>query len=192
MDNFPETFTGTLIRDVLLAKTRAQAESDAESKRNVIRTIFASVEGLNWQLRQDLLGTDSLRGVLSHHEIAALSDEIYVVNEKGEVVPQPRFIPLASSIRMVARIIAKVRPGYALDYNDIGWTMLRKSIEVRNRIVHPKQFDDLTVSDDETTAAERGYFWFYVIEVSRERVDHLSATKAAYLRLVTDPHPEPT
>jgi hypothetical protein len=73
-------------------------------------------------------------------------------------------------------------------------TMLRKSIEVRNRIVHPKQFDDLTVSDDETTAAERGYFWFlaYVIEVSREHGDHLSATKAAYLRLVTDPHPEPT
>ena len=74
---------------------------------------------------------------LDHHEVAALLEEAYTVTERGEVLPQPRFIPLTSSMRMVVKIVTRLRPEFSLDFGHLGWSLLKRSVEVRNRIVHP-------------------------------------------------------
>ena len=170
-DELPKTFTHTLVGDVVTAETRWRDGNVEVVRRDLIRAVFAAVEGLNWQLRQGLVATHSNHLSLNHHEVAALLDETYAVNERGEISPQPRFIPLSSAIRMVVRIISRIRPEYTMDFGHVGWSLLKKSIEARNRIVHPKSLNDFNVSDDEVKDALRAFAWFlaYVIEVMREQ-----------------------
>jgi hypothetical protein len=170
-EELPKTFTHTLIGDVITADARWRSSSTEAVKRDLIRAVFAAIEGLNWQLRRDLIATCKNHPTLGHHEVAALLEETYAVNERGEIVTQPRYIPLSSSIRMVVKIIGRIRPKYTLDFGHAGWSLLKTSIDVRHRIVHPKSLNDLGVSDNEVKDALRAFCWFlaYVIEVMREQ-----------------------
>lgn len=170
-DDMVTMFIHALFEDVLTAQARWHKNNTQAIRRNLVRTIFTAIEGLNWQLRQDLLTTHGKHPAVGHHEVAALLGESYRVNDSGKIAPQLRYIPLAASIRLVVHIMGRIRPGYGLDFGHVGWSLLMKSIDVRNRIAHPKTFDDLHVSDDEATDSWRAFLWFltYVIRVMREQ-----------------------
>ncbi len=127
-ENLPKTFTHTLVGDVIAAQAKLHDNNVEAARRNFIRATFAAIEGLNWQLRQGLASTHKWHPNLGHHEVSALLEETYVVNERGEIVAQSRFIPLSSSIRMVVKIVARIRPEYTLDFGHIDWSLLKKSI----------------------------------------------------------------
>jgi hypothetical protein len=109
-----DSFTHVLVGDVVAANTRLEADDTPVHRRELIRTPFAAIEGLHWQLKRDVLRHAEVVTNLSAHEYAALMEESYSVNEKGTVRSQPRFLPLPTAIRLVVSIVQRYRPEYQL------------------------------------------------------------------------------
>ena len=116
---------------------------------------------------------------LSHHEYAALAEEACSVSDRGDVNVFPRYIPLTTAIRLVIKIVQRFKPNYEVDFNHVGWTHLKSSIEVRNRIVHPKTIEDLNVSDREIRETLSAFYWLLalILEVFQLSLDTLNTLK---------------
>jgi hypothetical protein len=184
-----QTFTHVLIGDVVAAEARLKVTDSQTHRRELIRTVFAAIEGLHWQLKQDVLRHASSVTKLSAHEYAALQEEAYSVDANGSVRSQPRLLPLPTAIRLVTAMVQRYRPGYAVDFQHLGWSNLRASVETRNRLVHPKSLEELSVSDHELDQALSAFRWLLalVIEVLRETHENLKQIAQANI-----PKPEPS
>jgi hypothetical protein len=172
-EDIPQTFTHVLVHDVLFAEQRLRKEDTPTHRRELVRAAVAAIEGLHWRLKQDVAKHAAIN--LSFHERAAMAEETYAVDERGHVNTVPRFMPLATAIRLVVRIVQRYRTQYKVDFDHQGWTNLKNAIVVRNRIVHPKSLADLTISDEEIGQSISGFAWLLalVIEVLRETQEHL-------------------
>ena len=178
-----DSFTHVLVGDVVAANARLEADDTPIHRRDLIRTVFAAIEGLHWQLKRDVLRHAEVVTRLTVHEYAALAEESYSVDDKGTVRSQPRFLPLPTAIRLVVSIVQRYRPDYHLDFQHAGWSNLKAAIEVRNRLVHPKALEELAVSDREIGQALSAFNWLLalVIEVLRETHAHMQAITSGFL-----------
>jgi hypothetical protein len=169
------SFTHVLINDVMVAIKRLHQDDNPTHRRELVRTVSASIEGLHWQLKNDLL--ESCRDKLSIHEQAAMQEETYFVDARGKVQSQPRYLPLTNAIRLVIEVVKRIRPTFEIDLSHPGWAGLKQTIKVRNRLVHPKELEELAVTDAERNAAVRGFAWFLAlaIEVLRQQNEYLTA-----------------
>jgi hypothetical protein len=163
-----DSFTHILVDDVVAAQKRLKRRDTPNHRRELIRAAFAAIEGLHWQLKRDVLAHS--RGKLSPHEYAAMIEQTYSVDDRGNVNVSPRFLPLATAVRLVVNVVKRSRPNYQLDFNHVGWANLKAAVEVRNRLVHPKTLEDLNVSDAEIGKAMSAFTWVLalVIEVLQE------------------------
>jgi hypothetical protein len=164
----PTTFTHTLVGDVIAAQERVKNEDTQTHRRDLVRTVFAAIEGLQWRLRQDVLAYS--KPYLTPHEHAALAEEAYNVDERGNVNVAARFLPLSASVRLVVQIAQRHCPEYKLDLQHRGWANLKASVDVRNRLVHPKCLEDLSVASEEIQQTLSGFFWLlaFAVEVRVE------------------------
>jgi hypothetical protein len=175
-NDIPQTFTHVLVHDVLFAEQRVQESDTPTHRRELVRAVFAAIEGLHWRLKRDVAThRHVIPGGLTAHEQAAMAEESYTVDERGHVSAIPRFLPLATAIRLVVRIVQRYRTDYKVDFDHVGWSNLKAAIDVRNRIIHPKQLEDLTVSQEEIRRSMSAFAWILAlnIEVLRETRDHL-------------------
>jgi hypothetical protein len=170
-----DSFTHILVNDVMDAQKRLQERDTPGHRRDLVRAAFAAIEGLHWQLKRDVLKNATEH--ISTHEHAAMIEESYTVDDAGNVNPIPRFLPLTAAIRLVVQIVQRYRPTYKLDFGHVGWSNLKTTIKVRNRLVHPKTIEDLSVTDEEVSKTLSGFTWTLalVIEVLRERHAALTA-----------------
>jgi hypothetical protein len=175
MNRNEQSFFNILTDDVNACLSRIKTDDTAANRRDLIRAIFAAIEGINWQLKELLLSETSDQ--LSPHEYAALKEESYQINKKGEVVVVDKFLPLGTSIRMAARLVQKFSPRYELDFSDVGWENLKHAIDTRNRLVHPKSKNDLAVSDTDLEKSFSGFSWIlkFKIAVQQEVIDLLES-----------------
>jgi hypothetical protein len=174
-------FTRSLIEDVKAARDRLVEVDTQTHRRELIRSVFAAIEGLLWKLRQDVYRhAKSHPGLLSIHEQAALREETYRVSDNGRVRITPQFLPLATSIRLVLLIVQRYRTDYKVDLNNKGWSDLKAAIEIRNRLVHPKDIAGLNVSPVEVDQAMFGLGWFLETEIKllQEHMDQANEALA--------------
>jgi hypothetical protein len=170
--DIPQTFTHILVHDVVSAR-RVQEHDTPTHRRELVRAVFAAVEGLHWQLKQDVANhRHVIPGGLTAHEQAAMVEETYLVDEQGRVSVVPRFLPLATAIRLVVRIVQRYRTDYKGAFDHVGWSHLKAAIEVRNRIVHPKRLEDLTVSEEEMQKSMSGFCWILALQIEVLRETH--------------------
>lgn len=184
-----QTFTRTIIEDVIAVYERLHQDDTPRHRRELVRTAFAAIEGLHWQLKQDVL-VHSLED-LSPYERSAMSEETYHVDDRGNVNVIPRFLPLPNAIRLVVQMVKRYRHAYEIDYGHRGWSNLKSAIEIRNRLVHPKTVQDLVVTDKEVEATLSGFYWVLalVIEVLGENNKDLEETRDALKIILTDVRP---
>ena len=174
-DKLSESLTHVLINDVVSALQRMREADTPTHRREFVRAVVTAIEGLHWSLKDNLLWQS--RRHLSLHEQAAMLDQSYFVDDKGKVHTQPRFLPLTTAIRLVIDVIKRLRPEYTIDLSHPGWEGLKRTIEVRNRLVHPKRLEEFSVTDAEVDAAGRAFYWFLAlnIEVLHESKEYLKA-----------------
>jgi uncharacterized membrane protein YecN with MAPEG domain len=163
-----DSFTHILVNDVRDAEKRLQENDTPGNRRDLVRAAFAAIEGLHWQLKRDVLKNGL--GKLTAHEYAAMAEESYSVDDRGNVSSIPRFLPITTAIRLVVQVVQRYRPSYKVDFSHAGWSNLKSAVEVRNRLVHPKTLEDLAVTDSEIRKTISGFCWVLalVIEVLRE------------------------
>jgi hypothetical protein len=193
-DAVPLTLTHQVIADFTAIRKRLESENTPTTRRELVRATFSAVEGLLWQLKERIANDASIFARLTPHELAALAEESYSVDQRGMVKAQPRFLQTAVAVRLVVSVVQKYRPEYSLDFTHAGWQCLKDAIEVRNRIMHPRALEDLEVSDEDIAACQQGFGWFlaFVIEVMRETAAHRGIWKdAPAVGLFDEDHEEP-
>lgn len=170
-----QSFNHALVDDVTVAHDRLEKLDTPGHRRELIRTVFTAIEGLHWRLKQDVFRHADWATQLTAHEQAAMREETYSVDDRGNIHSHPRFLPLTTSIRLIIKIVKRYEPDYVVDFNHKGWSNLGTAVKVRNRLVHPKVLADLAVTDDEIKSSISAFYWMLAlaIEILTEISTHL-------------------
>jgi hypothetical protein len=179
-----KTLPRILIQDVILSLERHDHQSTQANKRDLVRTIFAAIEGLIWMYRVEIRFHANVIDPLSPIQEIALAEKSYAVDERGEIKEQVRFIPIPAMIRLTTRIAEQICPELKIDFGALGWTDLKQAIKVRNRITHPKNTSDLNVSEADIAISQSGLFWF--LDLFEKVLNALHSATTNYLADVRD------
>ena len=161
VDNYQALF-GALMFDVDEAhKTLREADTQFK-RRNYVRVVFALIEGETYLRKRYALMLHDLHMLEPREaEVALLREGQYRLNNKGEPEEQQLFLRLPENLRFSFRMEAKAfGREYNLESQGKGWESFLKGIEVRNRITHPKQFEDFQVSEKDLTHIENTLEWY--------------------------------
>lgn len=118
--------------------------------RTLVRTHFALIEGLSFQLRQVTLATLTETEFLKPEEIFLLKEERYSLNPLGMPEAKDNFQTFLPSLLFSIRSYLKNHGAtYQPDLSHHGWNAMRKAIAIRNRPTHPKSESCLVLSDED-------------------------------------------
>lgn len=161
-----ESLFRTLTYDVMEAISRLESDGTQSNRRNLVRTMFAAIEGYVWEYRRYVRSLAQDIDTISPLMELALSEITYSVGENGNIEQHVRYISLTAMIRLVTKLAQKISPKLKADFGSGGWLQLKKAIAVRNRVTHPKSMADLHISSDEIEFSKQGYFWILELIVT--------------------------
>jgi hypothetical protein len=129
--------------------------------RMLIRSLFATIEGVVYCMKQIAVAANRSDGPLTLDELLICKEIAFGLKANGEVdgsSMRPKFEP---NLKFAFAVLAKAfHQAFELDTNGVGWNRLVQSVKVRNRLAHPKRSSDLELTDDELRHAIEAYQWF--------------------------------
>jgi hypothetical protein len=164
--------------EVDVAKARAaMVSNDTQfARRQFVRATFAKLEGFTSALKQLCLRSSTT--TYSPEEIALLREETFTLDDKGEPRVTASHLKLAANIQFAFRMYARFCDlRFSLHTSECEWSDLKLAMAVRNRLMHPKKPEDLTVSEPEVEAASRASAW---IDAKHRELQELAMDKIAY------------
>ncbi|MGC9396298.1 MAG: hypothetical protein ACP5J4_15755 [Anaerolineae bacterium] len=133
-------------------------------RRTLVRTLFAMIEGITFAHKQKILADyEAGRRHLSHAEYAILTEESYQLRDSGTIRTSPNYPNIQANIKFVFPLYARILDSeFTFDppLSAPGWQSLCRSIEIRNRLMHPKSLTDLDVTDTDLEEVEKAAEWF--------------------------------
>lgn len=154
-----EDFADMLLADVAASMRRYDVDQSEPAKRDMIRTLFAAIEGYIWLYREHVIeAARSMDGLKAEEEVA-LSELSYQVTEQGNIVEQPRFLSMLATFRITTRIAGRLSPDAKIRFDTGEWDRLRSAIAIRNRITHPKRQTDLEISAQDLSEVLSAFHW---------------------------------
>ena len=152
-----------LLDDAQTAETYLDQTDSQFARRAYIRSIFASLEGTLWLLKQVCLKVPTVSGPrrFDPAEYALLQDQTYDLKNNGETSIQTKFLRLPDNLRFTFRVFNRLF-GAQVDLGVSGapWSAFLKALDVRHRITHPKKVDELDITDDELKLCREVSSWF--------------------------------
>jgi hypothetical protein len=124
--------------DVQRAMELYTAERSPYARRTYIRTFFAMIDGLTFQLKQVALERER-EGFVS-----------FSPSERDQLLEDTKFVRAPDNIRLSLECLARAygthfRPAYG----NHRWASLKRAIGIRHGVTHPKKLEDLDISDAE-------------------------------------------
>lgn len=154
--------------------------------RTAIRCLCAAVEARLFTFRKMAEEMALVSGVqFNREEVEILTEQKASIGPKGILTTRPGFIPFPDSVKESFRLFGKaVGATITIDYGVAGFSMLCKTFEVRNRLMHPKQPFDVQVSTQDVDTADHGIGWFSDAygKVMEECHAHIGHTIAAMMK----------
>jgi hypothetical protein len=139
----------TLSDDVRRLEEAAKREENKKSfyRRQYLRAAAALVEGFISMLRQGALLSQEK---FSPEELLLLQEHEPVLKDNGEASVRNHFLPIKGRIRFAFLAYAKASQAeFRLNCSRSGWQDLVRLFKIRDRLVHPKNYEELFISDDE-------------------------------------------
>jgi len=161
MDN--DALTAILVADVIAAQARRRENDTSYARRDLVRTLFAAIEGIVSLYHDHVLRTLDDIGALDQDEKLAAASYLVTVNESGKLSKQPRFLSTRAMIRFTTRLAKRADPAFEADFGDGGWSNLKLAFKIRNRITHPKLTSDMEVSPSDLETCLIGFYWLLEI-----------------------------
>jgi len=152
-------FVALLIEDIIAARQRLIAAPTQTARRDVVRTSLAAIEGMTWVAREHVRTALASVEHLSPIADLALREQAYTVSDNGQVAIRSQGLPLLTTIRLVVSQASILSPELAVEFATSGWADLRQSVNIRNRITHPKPGQEFTVSDEDLVAVASAVSW---------------------------------
>jgi hypothetical protein len=152
----------TLAADAQDLRERVASTNSAEARRSYVRSVFALVEGIVFALKHATLARDAgAESRFSLAELTLLKDEVYELTDDGEARSRMAFLRPANNLRFAVRCFTRsYLAEHEMSPNEEGWAAYRRSIRVRNRLMHPKKPSELVVEDHELADATQVMNWF--------------------------------
>jgi hypothetical protein len=177
--------TDALIDDIAYCINLIKEDENNQSLRRIYcRSVFAAVEGsLNYAKSSIRRFNESLirpfatilencevkhditcfKDVVPVEEVNLLLDVAASVNQQGKVRRSSSFINFEPNFRFTFSMIDRI---YGMSCSpiyktDSGWSALRRSVDVRNRITHPKASVSHDISDVELDMIIAAHDWFF-------------------------------
>ena len=150
-----------LSSDLDAAIQYGRKENTPYAQRPMVRTWFALVEGLSYQLRQVTLATLQGTDFLSTSEPALLKEGRYSINSKGCSKTSEQFLPFPQSLLFSIRAYIKNHGArFEADTKLAGWSAMLRSAKVRNRVTHPKSVTALELSEEDLRDVVEAAKWW--------------------------------
>lgn len=188
---FRDTFFGILSHDVVICWERIEVADTQATRRDLIRTMFAAIEGYVWEYRAFVKSIVNDIGTIPPILELALTETSYSVNDQGKLEEHNRPIPVTSMIRLVTKLAEEHCPELKTDFSTTGWSNLKQTIKIRNRITHPKSASDLEVTPEDIAISQAGFFWLLaliadVMEATKNAsANHLAALRSVFEKLIS-------
>jgi hypothetical protein len=176
-------FFRTLVEDVQVAFDRLDKADSEVHRREAVRTAFAAIEGVAWMYRQHVRRVADDIGRMTPFLDLALNERSYVITDQGDLIEQSRPVPLTASVRFTSRVAGELSPSFCPDFGEAGWVKLKEAIRIRNRLMHPKQSRDLSVSIAEMRTTQSAFYWLMQLAT-----DGMEAANLAMVRFNDDAH----
>ena len=148
-----------LLGDVIATRERLIGSHAQTARRDVVRASIAAMEGMTWLAREHVRTALAQLQKLTPFADLALQELSYGVSESGKLIEQTRGLPLLTAIRLLISQALIISPEISVDYSRSGWSSLRRAVDIRNRITHPKAGQDLAVSDADLDLVASGLSW---------------------------------
>jgi hypothetical protein len=180
-DELRLSFLGILIEDVLAADAR-RSDSDTQThRREIIRAVFAAIEGSIWLYREHVRSIAKSMGLLTPVADLALRERSFSVTERGTIIEQVRFVTLPTIIKLTNRQAQLIDPSLSLDVGHQGWSDLKQALEIRHRITHPKNRENLHVTKMDLAMVRSAFSW-----VNGATETYLTAVTSAFRKHVVE------
>ncbi len=154
---------GVVVADFDRAWNLLRAERCDFTRRTFIRTTFAAIEAMVWELKQSIvIDVQAGRTECTHAELAMLRETGYALDRSGRVQGEKLRLPFMSNLKFALKTYAKrYRQTELLDFGGPGFQALDRSRQVRDRLTHPKSDEQLAVTDREVEDAYEAFQWFF-------------------------------
>lgn len=152
-----------LLEDSALAETLLGEIDIPFHRRTYIRTIFASIEGSVWLMKQVCLfaveSPDSPEMPIS--EYLLLKETNYSLKGNGDIREQSNFLSLTDNLQFTVKVVNyRHSAGIDLGVGTTAWQNFQEAIKIRNRITHSKSSDDYAITDSEMQLCINVSHWF--------------------------------
>jgi hypothetical protein len=150
---------GILKEDMRKATDELKGDFDSQyRRRTAVRTLSALVEGLIYSLNQLSHSSADFNGVLVSPE-----DEVFFLKEKrADSKGNERFLPFADYLKHTVNLYIKYsNAACVVSFSDDGFVALLDTFAVRDRITHPKTYENISIGTDETRRAGEAIQWVY-------------------------------
>lgn len=154
-----EDFVSMLLFDVAASMRRYDKNQSEQARREMVRTLFAAIEGYTWMYREHIIEAARSMEELTIEEELALSEVSYQVTEQGKVIGQPRYMSMLATFRLTTRIASRLNPELAVRFDTGDWECLRRAVAIRNRTVHPKSRADLRITPKDLVVVQDAFHW---------------------------------
>jgi hypothetical protein len=139
-------------RDAVAAAKEGKEEDSQRARRTAARALFAYIEGVVYAMKQTALVVDQMLGskTFTTAEIAVLQEKEYRLNQNGKAAERRLRVGAESNLRFAFEMFGRpYRPGYVLPTQSEGWAACQRAIQIRHRLTHPKNANDLVGSEAE-------------------------------------------
>lgn len=144
-----EAFAKVLAEDVAQAKLRMENDPSDSHRREFVRITYAAIEAQLWQLKMYVMNNVLDKKTASIHELSALKEESYAINDKGEIYIQSKGYSLKLGLRLVYSILKRHGNPIQVDFGSADWKNIDHALKIRNRVTHPKRMSDISVTPEE-------------------------------------------
>jgi len=161
--NLSALFLG-LHSDLTKSKENLRPDITGYWDRMYIRCLYSLIEGLTYRMRHALISThDAGKTKLEISEYILLSELGYRVTKSGKIEETEEFLPFLTGFRLTFKTCCRI-----LDISDYetsafshnGWECIKKTIQIRDRLTHPKEPQDLIITKEELSTAQQAERWF--------------------------------
>ncbi|MGH9382739.1 MAG: hypothetical protein ACRD2N_00360 [Vicinamibacterales bacterium] len=140
----------------------AVTDDEEMARRLYVRAIFALIEALVEQHKRLLLHLANRHAITLQpgvHE--ALSERVHAVKDNGAVTEREQYLQLLRKLRAVYRAAGEgFGEALAVEFGDQGWPAFQAAIIVRDRLTHPKTFEDCQVNEEDLKTVDAGEAWY--------------------------------
>ncbi|MFW6184050.1 MAG: hypothetical protein ACOC8X_09655, partial [Chloroflexota bacterium] len=130
--------------------------------RTLVRTHFALIEGLSYQMRQVTLASlEKHEGLLTPEEICLLREEKYEADSNGSVKARTQNLrPLPGLLFSIECYLKNHGATFKPDTSVHGWECMKKLVKIRNNLTHPKSSADLQLSEEDLMHVAKAAGWW--------------------------------